>query len=282
MKIAALADIHGNYQALTAVIDHVEMWEPDLVVVLGDIINRGPRSRECLHLIQDKQGSESWQVIQGNHEGYVLSFDDPQTPRAGPPFEPRRIIYWSYLSLSSEDIQAIKDLPVEFEIQSPGNKMVKAVHASLAGDRVGIFPDTSQKEMLSLIQPEASLFLVGHTHQPLIRKINQTTVVNAGSIGLPFDGDTRAGYAQITLQRNKWKTKIIRISYDLDAAVADFYSTGFIPDGGPLADLVLTELELAWPQIPRWFQLYEDSVLNQQISIEDAVKEFLDHPNIEK
>lgn len=43
MKIATLADIHGNYQALITVIDHVERWKPDLVFVLGDIINRGPR-----------------------------------------------------------------------------------------------------------------------------------------------------------------------------------------------------------------------------------------------
>ena len=54
MKIAALADIHGNYQALIAVIDHVERWKPDLVFVLGDIINRGPCSSDCLQLIQQK------------------------------------------------------------------------------------------------------------------------------------------------------------------------------------------------------------------------------------
>ena len=53
MKIAALADIHGNYQALITVLEHVESWKPDLVIVLGDIINRGPRSRDCLHLIQE-------------------------------------------------------------------------------------------------------------------------------------------------------------------------------------------------------------------------------------
>ena len=77
MKIAALADIHGNYQALITVLEHVERWDPDLVLVLGDTINRGSRSKDCLNLIQQKQIEESWLVIKGNHEEYVLEFDDP-------------------------------------------------------------------------------------------------------------------------------------------------------------------------------------------------------------
>ena len=281
MKIAALADIHGNYQALIAVINHVEDWNPDLVIVLGDTINRGPRSRECFHLIQDKQKTATWQVIKGNHEDYVLNFDDPKTPRSGPQFEPRRIIYWTYSSLSSGDILAIKKMPAEFEMRYPKNQIVKAVHASLGGNRVGIYPKTSYKEIQKLIQPEASLFLVGHTHQPLVRTINHTTVVNAGSIGLPFDGDTRTGYAQITFQDNQWNTKIIRIGYDLDAAAVDCYDTQFISEGGPLANLVLTELKLARPQLNHWFRRYEDSVLKQHISLEDSVIEFLKDPNME-
>ena len=110
MKIAALADIHGNYQALITVIHHVEAWNPDLVIVLGDIINRGPRSLDCLYLIQEKEKSNSWQVIKGNHEGYVLNFVNPKTPRSGPQFETRKIIYWTYSNLSSGDLQNIKNI----------------------------------------------------------------------------------------------------------------------------------------------------------------------------
>jgi putative phosphoesterase len=184
MKIAALADIHGNYQALIAVIDHVERWKPDLVFVLGDIINRGPCSRDCLHLIQQKIEPDSWQAITGNHEQYVLRFDSPDAPRDGNQFELSKIIHWTYQSLSPVDIQSVKELPLEIETQLPGNQIVKAVHASMGGIRIGIYPDSSQKEILDLIQPEVDLFLVGHTHQPLVRTIGKTTVINAGSIHL--------------------------------------------------------------------------------------------------
>ena len=48
MKIAVLADIHGNLPALEAVAAHVEAWQPDRVIVAGDLVNRGPRPLECL------------------------------------------------------------------------------------------------------------------------------------------------------------------------------------------------------------------------------------------
>lgn len=281
MKIAALADIHGNYQALITVLDHVERWKPDLVIALGDIINRGPRSRKCLHLIRGKEITDSWQLIQGNHEQYVLNFDDPDAPKAGPQYETLKIIHWTYQSLPPEDIQAVKEMPLAVDIQLPNNQVLKAVHASLGGIRVGIYPKTSPEEIMDLIDPGADLFLVGHTHQPLIQRVNETLVVNAGSIGLPFDGDTRAGYAQITFQNNKWHGKIIRIEYDLKAAIEDFYTTQFISSGGPLAKLVLTELKIAWPQLSHWFKRYEKSVLNQTISVEEAVMLYLENPNYE-
>ena len=48
MKIAVLSDIHGNFVALQAVFEHIEAWRPDHTIVAGDIVNRGPRSKDCL------------------------------------------------------------------------------------------------------------------------------------------------------------------------------------------------------------------------------------------
>ncbi len=281
MKIAALADIHGNYQALVTVIDHLERWKPDLVMVLGDIINRGPRSRDCLHLVQEKTQSASWLVIRGNHEGYVLAFEDPNFSRSGLEFELRKIIFWTYQSLSTDEIIAVKQLPEQIDLILAGKQVVKAVHASTAGDRVGIYPNSSESDLDHLVDPEADLFLVGHTHQPLIRDYQGTTVINVGSVGLPFDGDTRAAYAQISYTGNHWRGEICRVKYDLESSKKDFFETGFIPESGPLADLVLAELELGWPQLSHWFRHYEKAVLDHKISPADAVREFLKNPNIE-
>jgi hypothetical protein len=132
-----------------------------------------------------------------------------------------------------------------------------------------------------LIPESAQVFLVGHTHQPLVRNFKETLVINTGSVGLPFDGDTRASYSQVTFQESGWQGEITRVAYDLEAAKKDFLLTGFTKDGGPLADLILAELELGWPQLGKWFNEYELAVRAGEISLPEAVYEFLKNPNIE-
>ena len=87
MKIAVLTDIHANYRALETVIDHVERWNPDLVFVAGDIVNRGPRSECCKHKVEEKRINDGWKVIRGNHEDYVIERDDPDDPKSGVLFD---------------------------------------------------------------------------------------------------------------------------------------------------------------------------------------------------
>lgn len=281
MKIAALGDIHGNYQALIAVLDHIERWKPDLVLVLGDIINRGPRSRDCLQLVREKGLDPTWHSIRGNHEGYVLEFEDPSLPRSGIEFDLREVIYYTYESLSLEEIQAVADLPFHLSLEVEDDQLIRAWHASTAGERIGIYPDTPENEFPKLVDPQADLFLVGHTHQPFIRKWAQTTIVNVGSVGLPFDGDTRASYAKLEHHGQGWQNEIVRVDYDRKSAEDDFYSSGFIPAGGAMADLILAEVRLGWPQLSKWFKRYENAVRAGEISLENAVAEFLLNPNIE-
>jgi putative phosphoesterase len=281
MKIAALGDIHGNYQALITVLDHVDDWKPDLILVLGDIVNRGPRSKECLDLIQDRSVNPTWHVIKGNHEGYVLNYEDPDYCRQGVEFDLKQVIHWTYESLTRNDLDVLKHLPTEIKIDLSDLGLVHAYHASTIGDRIGIYPNTPDSKLAGLISEEARLFLVGHTHQPLMRFYDTTLVINTGAVGLPFDGDRRAAYAQIEYQKETWQGKVIRIPYDLKAAEDDFYRSGFIPKGGPIADLILKELQLGWPQLGKWYGKYETAVRDGRISIDDAVYEFLKNPNIE-
>jgi predicted phosphodiesterase len=281
MKIAALGDIHGNYQALITVLADIEAWQPDLVLVLGDLINRGPRSKDCFDLIQGKSTNPAWHVIKGNHEGYVLNFEDPNFSRQGIDLALRQVIYWTYESLTRKDLNQLIQLPIEIKIDLPGLGLIQAAHASTAGDRIGIYPSTPDSRLAGLIPEQARLFMVGHTHQPLMRTLGDTLVINTGSVGLPFDGDTRAAYAQITFQKGTWQAEITRVPYDLKTAENDFYQSGFIPEGGPLAELILAELQLGWPQLGKWFRGYEIAVREERISLSEAVYEFLKNPNIE-
>ena len=191
------------------------------------------------------------------------------------------MIHWTYESLTRNDRLILKQLPTEIKIEDPNLGLIQAVHASTAGDRIGIYPDTPDSHLPGLIAEDAKVFLIGHTHQPLIRNFQETMILNIGSIGLPFDGDRRAAYAQIESKNGTWKGKITRVPYDLETAEVDFHQTGFIPEGGLIANLVLKELQLGWPQLGKFFRKYASAIRENRTSLEDAVYEYLKNPNIE-
>ena len=126
--------------------------------------------------------------------------------------------------------------------------------------------------------PAPAVFITGHTHRPLIRRLDGTLVVNAGSVGLPFDGDTRTGYARLDRGENGWQAEIVRLKYDLAAAQHDFKAYGFLEGGGPLAELILLELQLAMSQLYPWTTKYNQPVQSGLISVEKATREFLENP----
>lgn len=276
MKIAVLADIHANYPALLAVLDHLEHWQPDRVIVAGDIVNRGPRPAEVLRLIRRKQSEEGWLILKGNHEDYVLFHNHPDAPHTGPLFEIYRYSYWTYQRLH-DHIPYLRGLPDEITEQTAGGE-VRAVHASMRDNRTGIYPEMTDRLIARLIHPAPALMLVGHTHRPLIRTIGRCLVVNVGSVGLPFDGDRRAAYAQVTYQGGRWQARIVRLDYDSARTEHDFIETGFLEQAGPLARLILLELRLALSQLYCWTEKYHNAVLKGEISMEESVRRYLQEP----
>lgn len=274
MKLAILADIHGNFPALEAVTAHIEQWRPDKIVVAGDIVNRGPRSLDCLRFVQNKQRSHGWLTVRGNHEDYVITQAQSDTPRSGPVFETFRNVYWTYQQLNG-DVSALAGMPLQQYLPGPNGQDVYITHASMLGIRNGIFIKTPDEELRRKIEPTAALFCVGHTHLPLIRCIDQTLVVNVGAVGLPFDGDTRACYAQAEWRDGHWSVEIIRLDYDRDQAERDFFETGFMTDSGALALLIYDEFCRARSHLYLWTELYQARVLAGEMSLEESVREYL-------
>jgi len=280
IKVALLADIHANFPALLAATEQIQRWKPDAVYVLGDSINRGPRPRECLHHLVKMRREKHWKLIYGNHEDYVLQFESEDAPRPGPRFEILQFVHWTYQKLSREEIQTLRSLPAQIEEHLSTGQLLRAVHASMAGIRAGIYPHTPQEKIREMIQPAPDIFCVGHTHKPLTRQIGQTHVINAGSVGLPFDGNPQPSYAQIYTTLDEVNVEICRFDYDRSQALKDFHETHFLDEGGPIVKIIYQELLSAKPLINRWSQTYEEKVLNGECTVEESVKAFLkDNPN---
>lgn len=274
MKVAVLADIHGNLPALKTVISHIDTWAPDTIVVAGDIVNRGPRPLECLRLVMAKRRTEGWLFVRGNHEDYVIKQAQPDAKRSGPDFEIGQAAYWTLLKLNG-NVSELQKMPFQVAFPAPNEREVRIVHASMRGNREGIYPDTPDEELRQKILPPPAVLCVGHTHRPLVRQIDQTLVVNVGAVGMPFDGDYRSAYAQLTWQANRWKAKIVRLDYDRSQTEHDFFDTGFFDEAGDLVKIMLVEFRQSRAHIHMWSRQYEATVLSGRMSMAESVRSYM-------
>ena len=270
MKIALFADIHANFAALQTVARHIAAWNPDHVLLAGDVINRGPSPAECLGFVLEKVQTNGWMVIKGNHEDYVLEWLKPEAHVDPLHANLHQISYWTWEQLK-RDVSGFVGWPDQISLNAPDGGELRVVHASTRNNRDSIWPTTPNADLRIKIgdKPPATL-LVAHTHIPLIRGLDQTLVVNCGSVGMPFDRDTRASYAQLIWQTDAWYCRIVRLDYDLGETERAYVRSGY--GNLPMARLTLRELREGRSQLFEWTESYQEAIKAGTMTIEESVR----------
>lgn len=209
-RLAVMADIHGNLAALEAVLADVARVAPDRVVVNGDVINRGPQSRECLGIIRDT----GWPVVFGNHEEYVLKFRDDDIPeewRTDWYLPTRRVAE----ELSDDDIAFIRALPWHFVVDEPGLPAIRIVHGSPRHLNEGLGYWLSNAELCEIIAGVPEPVVIGaHSHRPFERHVDGRWVLNCGAVGAPFNGNPAAQYLVLDGSDGAWQADFRAVPYD--------------------------------------------------------------------
>lgn len=187
-----LADIHGNWTALQAVLRS----EPEVtdIICLGDWVNYGPDPDVCV-----RWGSRNLQpgrALRGNHDLAALTGRVPRHSRESV----ERLVAAladTRRALSRDDRDFLSRLPSAATYRV-GGETWWAGHAlpsdPLEGYLRGDAPESGWREEIRLAG-EPSVLLVGHTHRPFLRVIGDTVIVNPGSVGRPKDGGSDASYA---------------------------------------------------------------------------------------
>jgi putative phosphoesterase len=184
MRVAALYDIHGNLPALDAVLHDVRAAGVDRIIVGGDLVP-GPMPRECLDLLRALGIPLSF--IRGNGDRETVAAARGQISRAVPE-QFRESIRWNAAQLSSADHDAIDAWPLSLRMTIPGMGAVLYCHATPRDDNEIFTTATSDEKLRPLFDPlGVDIVVCGHTHIQFDRMIGSTRVVNAGSVGMPFD-----------------------------------------------------------------------------------------------
>lgn len=226
--VAIISDIHGNLQALQAVIEDIESQGFEEIICLGDVVGYGAQPAECIELLRSKN---ILTILRGNHDAYAGSEVDPLNVSP----ETLEGIRWTRSRLSPEHRTWLGALPLAWQ-----GSDCEAVHASLPRpEEWGYVVDVSQAAQHFVHQRQRICF-IGHSHQPKMfvegedRALDITSlesirpgrkqVINVGSVGQPRDKEPKACYLIYRRERQDvwWR----RVDYDVEAAQAAIVAAG--------------------------------------------------------
>lgn len=231
MVRAIISDIHGNLEALEAVLADIDEQKIKEVYCLGDIIGYGPNPRECIDLVMERCAV----TILGNHDQAALF--DPEGFNAGA----ERAIFWTRHVLETGDAKGneqrwgfLGELPrVRREDQ------FLFVHGSARNPlNEYVFPEDiyNQRKMERIFALVDRYCFQGHTHIPGVfteglnflspEEIDhrcelgaEKVLVNVGSVGQPRDGDPRACYVVLSGNTVQYR----RVPYDFEKTIDKIY-----------------------------------------------------------
>jgi predicted phosphodiesterase len=279
MRLALLADIHGNLPALEAVEAELARLQPDAVVVDGDVINAVPFTPQVIDYVR----ARDWVVVRGNHEFYYLDYG---TERAIPGCEdPDRwgALHWLIDHIRPDQGAYLAMLPDERTFYLPGASPLRVAHGVPGRNRTGFYrkqPDAAIAAEIRGVQEHT--LVSAHTHVQIDRHValdddeqageaadphagidlflhaprrrRHWHVINPGSVGLPLDKRPHAQFAILesvphTVEPGGWRVTHHAVPYDRRPALEAYTTSGLLDAGGVIAQLFYWEVVTAEPEI---------------------------------
>ncbi len=227
MRLAIVSDIHANLNALEAVWRDLEAQGPEAVYCLGDLVGYGAFPNEVVAFLREREVP----TVMGNYdEGVGFDLDDcgcvyrSKDERARGDLSLR----WSQRSTTPENKAFLRSLLPQLRLEDR-NPSLLLVHGSPRKINEYVYDDrplATFERLAALAGTDIVLF--GHTHLPYTKQVGSTLFVNAGSVGKPRDGDPRAGYILLTMERIP-RVEIRRVAYDVEATARAVEQAGLPP-----------------------------------------------------
>jgi len=220
MRIAVLCDIHGNLPALDAVLAEVDLHDVDAIVVGGDVVP-GPFMAETadrLRALGDRA-----RFVRGNGDREVVAaFDAGTPPETAGESRFARFTAWCAARLD----RAQRDFLASFEpvVRLPVDDLgpVLFCHGSPRSDTEVITQITPPERLAPMLAGvEEPVVVCGHTHHQFVLEADGTRVVNAGAVGMPYQGAAAAFWLLLGPEID-----LRRTDYDIDGTLELLRATG--------------------------------------------------------
>jgi predicted phosphodiesterase len=228
VRVAALYDVHGNLPALEAVLRDPRCAAADAIVCGGDLVV-GPYPAECLDALEAL--GDRVRFVVGNCDREAV-----QLPEGG---ELGAAAQWSNERLGAGRVARVAGWPLTVELDMPDAGHVLFCHATPTSDLPILTRITPEEDVArELGEVAADVVVCGHTHVQYDRRLGPVRLVNAGSVGMPYEGMPDARWALLA----DGDVELVTTSYDAEAALARLEQAGFPLFGQWLVDALRGEV----------------------------------------
>jgi putative phosphoesterase len=223
MRVALFSDIHGNRIALDAVIKDAKCFGVDAFCAIGDLAAIGPEPVLVLEALAEL---ENITIVRGNTDRYLVTGEGPSPTLDQAQADPTLVdlharvkasFAWTRGFVTAAGwLDWLSNLPIEATIPLEDDTRLVAVHASPGCDEgEGVHPGRSDAELATLFAGcGADIVCVGHTHEPVLRHVGDTTIINLGCVSNPVAPDLRASYVILDASKRGLSVRHRRVPYD--------------------------------------------------------------------
>lgn len=228
MRVAILADIHGNLPACEAVFEDIARTSPDFIVAAGDIALRGAHPAEVVDLVFDKCNS----VLMGNTDCYIGgnylggAYREPDHWKSD-------LLAWTRDQLGSERVKKLAGLDFSVRCTPRKGQDLFVCHANPKNLEDSLDPTLDEATLKRYLHNlDAAAVAFGHLHFPYRRRVGRVLIADVASAGIPRDGDLRPAWGLFTFTPKGWRVQIRRVRYPVRKATQAL--TARRVPGGPL------------------------------------------------
>jgi putative phosphoesterase len=228
MRYAFISDIHGNLHSLELVLADLQQANVDQIICLGDAASLGPQPREVIA----RRRQLNIPCVMGNHDNYLLN---PDLTEDHIPWL-RAMELWCLEQLPNEDLDFLRSFKPQLNFNLDQKTTLLAFHGSPRSNEEFIYSDTSPETLEEILAGEdAKVIIGGHTHVQMLTQYKNMTLINPGSIGMPFEfprrgQDQRAfrrtEYAIIDMTDGKLTVNLHRLPVDFEQLAETARSSG--------------------------------------------------------
>jgi predicted phosphodiesterase len=183
MRIALLADIHGNLSALEAVLAALQAEAVDQLICLGDVAAVGPQLHEVIARLRDL----GCPAVKGNTDAWLS--DDAVWARMKELLPPdvAEIVAWNLTQITADDRAYLHALPAGYEMDLGGGQTLLCYHGSPNSYDDILLATTAAEDVDRMLAGWSGTVLAGgHTHVAMLRRHGEMVLLNPGSVGSPM------------------------------------------------------------------------------------------------